>query len=87
MFQVVCVYLKRDEGGHVEKTQSVAQSKFTKVCEKERRSPAASPWTKPGIFMGILVKTRLVRGETRISRGERLFYRVAVSWIPAGETE
>jgi len=59
---------------------------LTKVCEKEMRSPAASPWTKHDIFMGILVKTRLVRGETRISQGERLFNQVAVSWIPAGET-
>jgi len=37
--------------------------------------------------MGILVKTRLVRGETRILQSERLFYRVAVSWIPTGETK
>ena len=60
---------------------------FTKVCEKEMRSPTASPWTKQGFFMGILAKTRLVRGETRISQSERLFYRVAVSWIPTGETK
>ena len=39
-----------------------------------------------GNSMGIQGKTRLVREETRVSQGERLFHRVAVSWIPAGET-
>ena len=61
---------------------------FTKVCEKERRSPAASPSlsTKQGFYWGSLGKTRLVSEETSISQGERLINRVAVSWIPAGET-
>jgi hypothetical protein len=61
---------------------------FTKVCEKERRSPAASPSisTKQGFYWGSLGKTRLVSEETRISQGERFFNQVAVSWIPAGET-
>jgi len=60
---------------------------FTKVCEKEMRSPAASPWAKQSILMGIFVNARLVREETRFSQGERLFNQVAVSWIPAGETK
>jgi hypothetical protein len=37
-------------------------------------------------YWGSLGKTRLVREETRVSQCERLFHRVAVSWIPAGET-
>ena len=49
-------------------------------------SSAASPSTKLGFYMGIHGRTRLVRAETRISHGERLINRVAVSWIPAGET-
>jgi len=68
------------------KERSVAQCKFTKVCEKEGRSSAESPSTKHGFYWGSLGKTRLVTEETRISQGERPFKHVAVSWIPAGET-
>jgi len=68
--------------------RSVAQCKFTKVCEKEGRSSAESPSlsTKQGFYWESLGKTRLMREETRNSQGERLFNQVAVSWIPAGET-
>jgi len=48
--------------------------------------PDGSFGCKQGFYMGIHGKTRLVRAETRISQGERLINRVAVSWIPAGET-